>query len=87
MPPTVKLTAKAFGAENAGLMYGWIAVTHQLGSAAAAYGSGLVRTLFGDYLGAFIGAGVLCFAAAFLVLRVGGRSRGAARRVLAPAGA
>jgi predicted MFS family arabinose efflux permease len=86
VPPTVKLTANAFGAENAGLMYGWITVTHQLGSAAAAYGSGLVRTLFGDYLGAFIGAGLLCFAAALLVLRIGARSRGAAPPVLAPAG-
>ena len=86
VPPTVRLTANAFGAENAGLMYGWITVTHQLGSAAAAYGSGLVRTLFGDYLGAFIGAGLLCFAAALLVLRVGAHSRGAAPPVLAPAG-
>ncbi|HEV2546615.1 MAG TPA: MFS transporter [Stellaceae bacterium] len=77
VPPTVKLTANAFGAET---------VTHQLGSAAAAYGSGLVRTLFGDYVGAFIGAGLLCFAAALLVLRVGARSRGAAPPVLAPAG-
>jgi predicted MFS family arabinose efflux permease len=86
VPPTVKLTANAFGAENAGLMYGWITVTHQLGSAAAAYGSGLVRTLYGDYLGAFIAAGLLCFAAALLVLRVGARPRGAAPPVLAPAG-
>jgi predicted MFS family arabinose efflux permease len=86
VPPTVRLTANAFGAENAGLMYGWITVTHQLGSAAAAYGSGLVRTLFGDYVGAFIAAGLLCFAAALLVLRVGVRPRGAAPPALAPAG-
>jgi predicted MFS family arabinose efflux permease len=86
VPPTVKLTANAFGAENAGLMYGWITVTHQLGSAAAAYGSGLVRTLAGDYVGAFIAAGLLCFAAALLVLRVGTHSRGAAPPVLVPAG-
>ena len=77
VPPTVRLTADAFGTESAGLMYGWITVTHQLGSAAAAYGAGILRTLFGDYLGAFVVAGLLCFAAALLVLRVGARPRGA----------
>ena len=85
VPPTVRLTADAFGAENAGLMYGWITVTHQLGSAAAAYGSGVVRTVFGDYVGAFVVAGLLCFAAALLVLRVGTRSRGAVPPDLATA--
>src|SRR5215472_1479243 len=77
VPPTVRLTANAFGAENAGLMYGWITLAHQLGSAAAAYGAGLERTFFGDYLGAFIAAGLLCFAAALLALGVGRRRRGA----------
>jgi predicted MFS family arabinose efflux permease len=68
VPPTVRLTANAFGIQNAAVMYGWITVTHQLGSAAAAYGSGLVRTLFGDYTSAFVLAGLLCFGAAVLVL-------------------
>jgi predicted MFS family arabinose efflux permease len=83
VPPTVRLTANAFGPQNAGVMYGWITVTHQLGSATAAYGSGLLRTFWGDYVGAFFVAGALCFAAALLVLRVGARSRGAATPILA----
>ena len=70
VPPTVRLTANAFGIESAGLMYGWITVTHQLGSATAAYGSGLVRTLLGDYNAAFLFAGLMCLAAALIVLGV-----------------
>jgi sugar phosphate permease len=85
VPPTVRLTANAFGPESAGMMYGWITVTHQLGSAAAAYGSGLARTFLGDYFSAFIVAGLMCFVAAFIVLRVGYPSRGAARPILARA--
>jgi sugar phosphate permease len=70
VPPTVRLTANAFGIESAGMMYGWITVTHQLGSATAAYGSGLVRTLMGDYYAAFLFAGLMCLAAAVIVLAV-----------------
>jgi predicted MFS family arabinose efflux permease len=43
-------------------------VTHQLGSATAAYGSGLVRTLLGNYNAAFFFAGSMCLAAALIVL-------------------
>ena len=70
VPPTVRLTANAFGMENAGLMYGWITVAHQLGSALAAYGAGLVRTLAGDYYPAFLFAGLMCLTAAVIVLTV-----------------
>jgi predicted MFS family arabinose efflux permease len=68
VPPTVRLTANAFGIQNAAVMYGWITVTHQLGSAVAAYGSGVVRTLLGNYTLAFVFGGLLCFGAALLVL-------------------
>lgn len=70
VPPTVRLTANAFGIESAGLMYGWITLTHQLGSATAAYGSGLVRTLLGNYNAAFLFAGLMCLGAALIVLAV-----------------
>ena len=70
VPPTVRLTANAFGVESAGMMYGWITLTHQLGSATAAYGSGLVRTLLGNYNAAFLFAGLMCLAAAGIVLAV-----------------
>jgi MFS family permease len=76
VPPTVRLAGNSFGVERAGMMYGWITVMHQIGSATAAYASGLLRTYRGDYFDAFIAAGVLCFVAATLVLGIGRRSPG-----------
>src|SRR6185503_1640598 len=35
VPPTVKLTAQRFGAEKAGLVFGWVFAGHQLGAATA----------------------------------------------------
>lgn len=68
VPPTVKLTAKHFGPERAAMVFGWIFVGHQLGSATAAFGAGLTRTLLESYLPAFFAAGVLCIIAAAAVL-------------------
>jgi MFS family permease len=68
VPPTVKLTAKHFGPERAAMVFGWIFVGHQLGSATAAFGAGLTRTLLESYLPAFFAAGVLCIIAATAVL-------------------
>jgi MFS family permease len=70
VPPTVKLAAKNFGAERAGMVFGWVFVGHQLGSATAAFGAGLTRTLFETYLPAFFAAGVLCVIAALAVILV-----------------
>jgi predicted MFS family arabinose efflux permease len=85
VPPTVRLTANIFGARQAGMIYGWITVVHQLGSSLAASGAALVRDWRGDYSGAFLVAGGLCLGAALLVLRVGTASRDAARLVTAEA--
>src|SRR6202044_101348 len=43
VPPTVKLTAKAFGREQAPLVFGWIFTAHQLGAAFAALSAGVTR--------------------------------------------
>ena len=83
VPPTVRLTTNAFGKENVGLMYGWIAAAHQMGAACAAFVAGTIRTDLGDYLPAFILAGVLCLCASVMVLFIG-RS-GGAKPVLATA--
>ena len=57
-------------------MFGWIAASHQIGAGLAAWLAGVVRTDSGSYLGAFIGAGLLCMLAAGMVLRIGvGRTR------------
>jgi len=67
VPPTVRLSARAFGKEKAGVAFGWIFAAHQLGAATAAYGAGLSRSVLLSYLPAFFAAGVMCLAAAAIV--------------------
>jgi len=71
VPPTVRLAANAFGKEKAGVYYGWIFASHQLGSGAAAYFGGVLRTDLGSYLETFMLSGTLCFAAALMVMWIG----------------
>jgi sugar phosphate permease len=71
VPPTVRLAADTFGPAKGGIIFGWIMAGHQMGSAIAAFGAGMVRTLAGDYFGAFMTAGILCVLTALLVLRIG----------------
>ncbi len=71
VPPTVKLTAERFGAERAGLVFGWIFSGHQLGAAAAAYAAGASRTGLATYMPAILAAGVLCMVGALIVLSIG----------------
>jgi sugar phosphate permease len=71
VPPTVRLTASTFGRENAGIMFGWVAMFHQVGGALAAYLGGVLRMDLGTYLQAFILSGVLCLIAALMVLFIG----------------
>ncbi|MEH2509834.1 MFS family permease [Nitrobacteraceae bacterium AZCC 1564] len=70
VPPTVKLSVKNFGPERAGMVFGWVFVGHQIGSATAAFGAGLTRTLLDSYLPAFFAAGALCIIAAIAVVSV-----------------
>jgi predicted MFS family arabinose efflux permease len=71
VPPTVALTRQAFGAEKAGLVFGWIMAAHQVGAATAASFAGYIRTTEGNYDHAFIFAGVLCVICAVGVLFAG----------------
>jgi sugar phosphate permease len=66
--PTVRLIGITFGRERAGVVYGWIFATHQLGGASAAFFGGVLRVAFGGYMQAFMISGLLCFVAAILVL-------------------
>ncbi len=68
VPPTVRLTAQAFGRERAGMVFGWIFAAHQLGGAVAAWGAGTSRDALASYLPAFFAAGVTCFLAAVAAL-------------------
>jgi predicted MFS family arabinose efflux permease len=72
VPPTVKLTADAFGPGRATLVFGWIFASHQLGAGLVAWLAGVARTELGSYTLAFQGAGVLCIMAA---LAFAGRAR------------
>lgn len=71
VPPTVKLTVKSFGPARAGIMFGWIFAAHQVGAAFIASVAGGIRDGLGDYLVAFLLAGVLCLAATVMALLVG----------------
>jgi len=70
VPPTVKLTAQRFGAEKAGLVFGWVFAGHQLGAASAAFFAGAVRTGTDSYYPAILLAGVFCVLAAGLILSI-----------------
>ena len=74
VPPTVRLAGDAFGRENTGVVYGWIAASHQLGASLAAFGAGAIRTSFGDYRAAFWIAAVLCVGAGLSFLTIGRRT-------------
>jgi predicted MFS family arabinose efflux permease len=68
VPPTVKLSAAAFGREKAALVFGWVFTAHQLGAAVAAFGGGLSRSAVQSYLPAFYLAGAACLAASLAAL-------------------
>jgi sugar phosphate permease len=68
VPPTVRLVADRFGKERVGPVFGWVFAAHQLGGSVAAFGAGALHTFFGDYLVAFMTAGVLCLLAAGLIV-------------------
>src|SRR3954471_15690405 len=70
VPPTVALTARRFGAERSGIVFGWVFTFHQIGGAVAAFAAGLVRGWSGDYLPLFVASGVLCGIAALVVIRM-----------------
>jgi MFS family permease len=75
VPPTVRLAADVFGKRRVGVVFGWIFASHQMGAALAAFGAGALRTWFGTYQGAFMGAGLLCLIASGLVMRITPASR------------
>jgi sugar phosphate permease len=81
VPPTVRLTANAFGKERSSIVFGWIVAGHQLGAAMAAFAAGAMRTYLGNYTSAFLFAGLLCATATLLVLPIG---RGEKKRPAEP---
>jgi MFS family permease len=82
VPPTVRLANEAFGENDAPVAFGWIAASHQVGAATAAFLAGYIRSVEGSYFDAFILAGFAAVVAAFLSLMVRGRG-GVARPAIA----
>lgn len=65
VPPTVLLCRELFGADGP-VAFGWVFAAHQIGSAVAATGAGVLRDLHGDYDLAWYLAGALCAVAALM---------------------
>ncbi|MBS0320936.1 MAG: MFS transporter [Proteobacteria bacterium] len=70
VPPTVKLAGAEFGAQRAGMVFGWIFAAHQLGAATAAWGGGVSRTLLFSYTPALYVAGTACLMAAVMAVSI-----------------
>ncbi|PVM90852.1 MFS transporter [Caulobacter radicis] len=64
VPPTARLATQAFGDRDGPIVFGWIAAGHQLGAATAAVGAGMIRAAQGQYVQAFVMAGVAALIAA-----------------------
>ena len=71
VPPTLAIANKAFGIKKAPVLFGWIAASHQVGAASAAFFAGATRTAMGSYSEAFITAGFVAVGAALLALMIG----------------
>jgi sugar phosphate permease len=74
IPPTVRLTVRKFGREQAPLVFGWMFAAHQLGAGLMALAAGESRDAFASYLPAFLAAGLICLAAAASLLLLRGRT-------------
>ena len=72
VPPTIALCRQHFGSAGP-VVFGWVFASHQIGAAIAATTAGVLRDTAGSYTLAFTGAGLLCFVAAALSLRLGPR--------------
>jgi predicted MFS family arabinose efflux permease len=69
VPPTLALCREHFGAQ-APVVFGWVFASHQVGSAFAAFGGGVIRDVTGSYDLAWFAAGALCLAAAAMSIAI-----------------
>lgn len=65
VPPTVMLCRELFGNDGP-VAFGWVFASHQIGSAIAATGAGVIRDIQGTYDLAWYLAGALCATAAVM---------------------
>ncbi|APF40982.1 MFS transporter [Neomicrococcus aestuarii] len=64
VPPTVALCRTYFGAEMAGIVFGWVFASHMIGAGIASVSAGIIRDTTGSYLLAWLSAALLCGVAA-----------------------
>jgi predicted MFS family arabinose efflux permease len=64
--PTTALSTILFGRRSAGTVYGLVALSHQIGSAAGSYAGGIIHDLTGSYTLFFVAAAALSGAAALM---------------------
>ncbi len=69
VPPTLALCREHFGT-RAPVVFGWVFASHQLGSAFAAFGGGVIRDVTGSYDLAWFLAGGLCLIAAAMSVSI-----------------
>ncbi len=69
VPPTVVLCRELFG-DDGPVAFGWVFASHQIGSAVAATGAGVIRDVQGSYDLAWYMAGALCGVAALMSILV-----------------
>lgn len=69
VPPTAALCREIFG-ERGTIVFGWVFAAHQIGSAGAAFGAGVIRDAFGTYTYAWWSGAALCAVAAALSIMV-----------------
>ena len=64
VPPTTALSTTLFGTRSGGTVIGLVSLSHQIGSAVGSYVGGLIHDWAGSYVLFFLGAALLCVAAA-----------------------
>ncbi len=64
VPPTVALCRECFGAQRAGVVFGWVFASHMVGAGVSALVAGMIRQSTGSYDIAWWTSGVLCLGAA-----------------------
>ncbi len=69
VPPTLALCREHFGT-RAPVVFGWVFAAHQLGSAFAAFGGGVIRDVTGSYDLAWVLAAGLCLLAALMSVSI-----------------
>ena len=70
VPLTSAIVLKQFGATNAGTLFGFVFLSHQIGAFIGTYGAGLVRDAVGSYQLFWWVSSALGFAAALIHLYI-----------------